>query len=209
MPWTIPPRPVTGDTDWTAEQEAIWASLKAFVDAQEAAGDPYGREISHEKELAIYNGGVSQVSGSLYVAYFTARRSRSVTTLAAFSHTTASAGLTLARMGLYSADASDNLTLLAGTANDTTLFNTANTAYDRAITATPLTKGGRYAFGLLAVGTTPGNRKGYLGGASDTGLASRTPRVAGVLTGQTDLPASVSSASLATTGMNVSYMEAF
>lgn len=35
MPWTIPARPVVGDTDWNAEQEAIWSSLKAFVDGLE------------------------------------------------------------------------------------------------------------------------------------------------------------------------------
>lgn len=36
MPWTIPARPVVGDTDWNAEQEAIWSSLKSFVDIVEA-----------------------------------------------------------------------------------------------------------------------------------------------------------------------------
>jgi lysophospholipase L1-like esterase len=37
MPWTIPARPVVGNTSWNATQEAIWTSLKSFVDGLEVA----------------------------------------------------------------------------------------------------------------------------------------------------------------------------
>jgi len=46
MGWTIPARPTVGDTDWNAEQEAIWASLKTFVDGIES------RALAHDKPVA-------------------------------------------------------------------------------------------------------------------------------------------------------------
>lgn len=60
MPWTIPPRPIVGDNDWNGEQEAIWSSLKSFVDAQEALKkgkmvSRVGRYIATGMELDTVN----------------------------------------------------------------------------------------------------------------------------------------------------------
>jgi hypothetical protein len=39
MAWTIPSRPVEGNTAWTATQETIWQSLKTFVDGLETTAN--------------------------------------------------------------------------------------------------------------------------------------------------------------------------
>lgn len=62
-------------------------------------------------------------------------------------------GITLARLGLYQyLPVADSWTLVASTANDTTLFSVANTLYKRPVT-TPftLTAGTTYGFAVLVV----------------------------------------------------------
>jgi hypothetical protein len=102
---------------------------------------------------------------------------------------TASSGLTLARFGLY-----DATTLVARTANDTTLFNIASTAETRSFDTTggfpatfDLVAGTRYGVAMIVVGTTPGNQIGVTHPAG-TGLTfvGLTPRIGGITNSQSD-----------------------
>ena len=133
---------------------------------------------------------VAGTSGTARVTYFTATRNMTVSQIT-FICTSNSSGLTLARFGLY-----DATTLVARTASDTTLFNTANTAYTRSFDTAggypatfDLVAGTRYGVGMIVVGTTPGS---VLGVSHATGSAGTyltlSPRVNGVTTGQSDLP---------------------
>lgn len=144
-------------------------------------------------------GGQSTSSGTMLLGYFTAEVTETITQLAFSSHTTAAGATpTLARYGLYSVDGSGNATLLASTANDTALFAAANTRYAKTLSASVnKVAGQRYAVGVLVVNaaTMPSIAGASLGGAAST-LNNEAPRLVGMITGQSDLPASFTEASL-------------
>lgn len=140
---------------------------------------------------------ITLTSGTMLIGYFTAAVDFTVTNLLVCSSTTQSATITLGRMGLYSVDGSGNLALLQGTTNDTSLLGTGSTVYTKAITSTPLTRGSRYAIGLLMVGTTAGSVRGASGVAA---LTTLSPRTAAAVTGQSDLPDPLAVGSLTTSG---------
>lgn len=128
-------------------------------------------------------------AGTVHLTYFTARKTETITTVRMLTDSTAAAGTTLARIGIYSVSGGGNLTLVASTANDTALFNNAYSPYAKALTASfSKVKGSRYAVGVLFTGTTPPRITGMTVAGAD---ASLDPRLCGVVTGQTDLPAAV------------------
>lgn len=145
------------------------------------------------------NAGPGFASGSLRLSYFTARKTEAITQLRAETFSTAAATVTLARMGIYTVAENGDLTLAAATANDTTLFGATFTKYTRSVTAT-LNKvaGQRYAFGVLVVATTPPL---IMGTSVPAALSADAPRIAGQLTGQTDLPASIAAGSVGNSGL--------
>lgn len=106
-------------------------------------------------------------SGQALFAYFTAPRTFNCDRITMLSRATVSSGLTLCKFGLFTIDGTGALTCVARTASDTTIFNTANTPYERVFDTTggfPATyqvvAGVKYALGVLQVGTTPGNQVG-------------------------------------------------
>ena len=134
--------------------------------------------------------GVSgQTSGVVIATYFTPTQNMTVTQITYVGSTGASSGLTLARFGLY-----DATTLLARTANDTTIFNTGSTNYTRSFdtaggypSSVNLVAGTRYAVAVIQVGTTPGQIQAS---KSTTQMTTLSPQIVGRTTGQTDLPTS-------------------
>lgn len=133
-------------------------------------------------------------TSTLYLQYFRPDAAATITRLGYGPRGTASAGITLGRLGLYTVNTAGDVTLVGSTANDTTMGNTANTPYDAALTASVnLVRGSLYAFGILLVGTTPGNAAvGGQGMSGTMGSAwkGRDP-LARFATGQTDLPATL------------------
>jgi hypothetical protein len=144
---------------------------------------------------------VAPVSGQLRFTHFTARKSETTTQVRVYSGGTAAAATpTLCRIGLWLIDSSGGGTLVASTANDTTLFAAANTAYTRSW-STPYAKigGQRYAIAPLVVSATtmptfPGQS---IVMASE---ANQPPAICNALSGQTDLPASFLVGSLTISG---------
>lgn len=156
-------------------------------------------EATFDRRLAINF--VTLTSGIVTMCYFTAQKSETVKSLGALSGTTAAGATpTLCKLGLYQADwTTGNLTLLASTANDTTLFAATDTNYTRAVTApTPKVRGNRYAWAALVV--TAAAAPTIIGGGSWATALTIAPRISGRLTGQTDLPASISAGSLTNLG---------
>lgn len=185
----------------------IVASKNLFTPYTGLDGDllTSGEETINRKSIT---GSCSMPSGTLRLAYFTARKSETVNNIqTATSATAAGATPTLCQMGLYSVDGSGNLTLVASCANDTTLFAAASTLYTRTLTSSySKVKGQRYAFGVLVVtsaatptvvgntSSSPGSIFGSSGG----------PRVSGNVTGQSSIPSSVAAASVSDTA-NIVY----
>jgi len=137
--------------------------------------------------------GVAQSAGSIFFTFFTPSVSFAVSSITMVSGTTAAAGLTLARMGIYTMDET-TATLVARTASDTTLFTTASTAYTRSLATTggfpasyTVNAGSRYAVAVICVGTTAPL---YAGRLMNAGISGLSPRVNSSLASQTDLVAS-------------------
>lgn len=170
-------------TDVTAPATGGGAAAAPLITGNEVTMDPLG-----SANTAM--GG----SGSVRLTYFTATQTGTYTRLRSLTATTAAGATpTLARMGVYTVAANGNLTLLAATANDTTLWATANTAYERTTTASyTLTAGQRYAFAHLVVtaAAVPSlvGKSSVGAGAANAELA-RAPRKTGS-TPATDLSAS-------------------
>ncbi len=153
--------------------------------------------------------GLSEVdspSGQLSLAYVTAAVTSSVTKLMVASGSVAAAGVTLARLGLFTAAADGSVTLVARTAVQTGLGAATFTPYEYALATTggypasyTVTAGQRYAIGLLQVATTPMKVQGaYV-------LDPATPPVmARIVAAQTDIAASYAAGAL-----SVHYMLAY
>jgi hypothetical protein len=134
---------------------------------------------------------------SLRLTYFTARKTETITEVRTITGGTAAVGATLCQVGIYEEDPSTgDLTLVASIANDTGLWVAGSTDYTSSLSASfTKTRGKRYAVGILIVGasTTPTMMGRISANAAEN---ARTPRLTGVVGSQTDLPASVSAASI-------------
>lgn len=153
-------------------------------------------EASSDRRLQ--NQSFTMTSGVLRLSYFTAQKTETITQLRMSSATTAAGATpTLVKMFVYTVDGAGDMTLVGVTANDTSLFATINTAYTRSLVGSfSKTRGSRYATGTLVVTgaaapTIAGNQPTFA--ASEAAMA---PRIAGALTAQTDVPASITAASL-------------
>lgn len=140
-------------------------------------------------------------SGVLLLSYFYADRTETISTLTAFSGSTAAGATpTVCRMGIYTVAANGDVALAASTPNDTSLFAAINTAYPKALSASyGLTLGAFYATGLLvvtgaAVPTFHGVQ--YPATAVLNSTSRMAPPFIGRVIGQADLPASVVAASI-------------
>jgi hypothetical protein len=141
-------------------------------------------------------------TGQMIISWFTPAVDLTVSEITMASSTVAS-GATLIRMGVYQLTGTDSGTLLARTANDTTLFTASNSLYTRSFDTTggypasvTLTAGTRYGIAHLTVATTMGSRVAYP--ASVLGLIATNPVMATIIAGQTDLPSTFTNANRTT-----------
>lgn len=166
-------------------------------------------EASLQRDFASVAATLS--SGILRLRYFTARKTESVTKVRTYTGNTAAAATpappTLCRVGIYSVNTGTGaLTLVASIANDTTLWAATQTAYESTLSATwSKVAGTRYAAGLLCVtgATAPTVAAGSI---SSNPIVGRSPRLAGSVGSQTDLPASLAAGAIADSASSV-YVE--
>lgn len=151
-------------------------------------------------------------TGSMRLSYFTATKTETIFQVAYFTGGTAAAATpTLVRYGVYQEAGNGDLTLVASTANDTTLFAAAGTAYPKNLVAAwSKTRGTRYAIGRLVVTAVqvPSllGRPAAAAGAG-AGIWFATPKLTAQATGLTDLPSTITAASL-TSSVFFDYAEA-
>lgn len=157
-------------------------------------------ESTHRRDIGLANG--TAISNQiLYLNYFTAQKTESITTVVTYTGTTpAGATPTLCQVAIYSVAPNGDLTLITSTANDTSLWAAANTAYSKSWQSTwSKVKNTRYAAGVLV------NTAAAL--PNFTGPSALNSSVAGVILGkapalftqlasQTSIPSSITAASL-------------
>lgn len=132
---------------------------------------------------------LSTSSGDLYLTYFTAYRSMPVTSISFVTGDTAAAATpTLVRFGLYSIDEIGDLALETACASDTDLLDATDTEYTAVVTTEyEVDAGTRYAAGLLIVTEEAEPSIRGIGPAAP----ETSPRLTGLVTAQTDLPAAI------------------
>lgn len=148
---------------------------------------------------------VPTVSGTLLLSYFTASRSEEINRVAVVvGDTGAGATPTLVRLGLYSVDASTGaLTLVTSASSDTGALDTSATVISWQVTAYDVVAEQRYAVGLLVVtGAATPTMVGVVSDLPGSELAV-APRMTATVSGQTDLPASIETASLGDTSLQL------
>lgn len=139
----------------------------------------------------VSSGNITPGSGGMRLMFFTPERWGTYSKVRIPTGSQPAVGLTLCRLGVYEIAADGAGTLIGSTANDTTLFGSANGANEKALqAAVNLEAGRRYALGILQVGTTPGRLAGQTGIAAMNNENSKLPRHSGTITGQSDLPSS-------------------
>jgi hypothetical protein len=139
-------------------------------------------------------------TGAMHLTYFTADKAMTAATVTVRTGAGAGATPTISRVGLFSVAGNGDLTLIASSTNDTALFATGETLYSKAFTAsTGLALNTRYAFGILVVsGAAVPSFYGPISvGSSELAIA---PRLAGAVTGLSDLPSTVANASITNHG---------
>lgn len=179
---------------------AIYSALSLSASQASSAIDIFPRG-----EVAAV--AAAPASGVVFFAFFTPAATITVSSITMVTGTTAGAGHTLARMGLYTFDET-TATLVARTASDTTLFTAANTSYQRSFATAggfpssyTLTAGTRYGVAFLQVGATTAPSFAARNVAIGVGLLS--PRTNAQTSGQTDLPTSVTTSVFGTSLTNV------
>jgi hypothetical protein len=176
-----------------------------FLSTPWVGSSEFGDELSvgegNCSRRLITSQSASTTTGIFCISCFTARKTETTTQVRLGSGSPAAGATpTLCQVGLYTLDSSDNGTLVASTANDTSLFAGVGTYYTRSWVA-PYQKiaGQRYAIGLLIVTAfTPPSLVGALAPAVVVGIEwGMTPRITGRITGQSSLPSSFLGSSLA------------
>jgi hypothetical protein len=136
----------------------------------------------------------SVANGNAYFTFFTPRWNITADNIRVVSSGTAATGTTAARLGLYTFDGT-TATLVARTAVDTSLFASTNTAYVRSFNTTggfpatyDLVAGQRYALAVLWTGASPATVYTAFE-LIPSAMSTLSPRMTGLVAGQTDLPA--------------------
>ncbi len=217
-PWDgankLEPQEIAAHVGAEAERMSNEAHALAVRAASLGGNGPWHPGVGQEN-IPIWGAvtAISLTSGRLYFSYFTAVEALTVVRFM-YALRVAAVGQTEARLGLYSVDGSGDLALLARTTMDTTLFtgSTFSSALRSFSTAggypasVTLAANSRYAIGTLSRGASTAPQicgasvpvTGAIGPSSAVG--SLTRRLVASLDSQTDLPTSVTSASLGTGG---------
>lgn len=153
------------------------------------------------------------VSGRVNLSYVTSYRTQPITKLGACTRGTAVAGLTSVRWGLYEVAANGDLTLVARTAQQGSasgVYSATFTEYNAALdtaggfpSSYTLIKGKSYALAQICVFTTTAPQLRAAAANLPTSTSARTPRLNGVVAGQSDLPATITAGTVGADGNTV------
>jgi hypothetical protein len=183
----------------------LWVNKPATVSGLTDLSNVVKYEHSPSSGIDIFNrqfinATLTLINQVVHLTFFTPLVDITVSSFTTHNGNIGSASATLIRMGLYTWDGT-TATLVARTANDTTMFNTFNAATTRVFSTVDgypatytLTAGQRYAVAVLQNGGTQPNL--YINSTNIYTANVFAPRIVGRVTGQTDLPASIAAASI-------------
>jgi hypothetical protein len=186
----------------TASQSYTDTSVAGLISKYQTVDTPTQGEMVPRRSDAITGTANAMGTGVLYGCCFTAEKTENVSNVTVYTVAARSVAPTLVRFGLYLINADGSATLVASTTNDTTLFGTANAAVSKAFGSSyQKIAGNRYFVSVLVVqgsGTLP-----TMVGLQATNTAVQAaliapPALSFQVTGQSDLPGSLTAVQLAT-----------
>ena len=179
-----------GSTAWTSLGYFLPASSDIITASALAARQSQTASVIDVVDRTTVSSANAPVSGAEYWTFFTPTYNLTISQIS-YASVSASTGVTLARMGIYTMDSAGAGTLVARTASDTTLFTSANTVYTRSLDSTggypttySLVAGTRYAVAVCVVASGP---QTLAAAGCQPVVAAVSPRVQGVRTGANDL----------------------
>jgi hypothetical protein len=153
-----------------------------------------GEAVAHR---LFFTSTLSLASQGVRLSYFIAQKTEAVTQIRTHTGGTgAGATPTVCKLALYEVAANGDLTRIATTANDTTLWNAGNSKYTRSFTApAQKTAGQQYAVAFLVVTSAAAPNTMATTNQFSNGIEQQeAPRMSGFISGQTDLAASYTAA---------------
>jgi hypothetical protein len=187
--------------DGAADEITISTAQVTDLDLKLSATDILTSGEASISRNAPLSGVAYGTSGTILLTYRRAQKTETITKLSMASGTAAGATPTLVKFGVYSVDElTGDLTRVAITASDTATFSTANTSYELALTSSwTKTKGTLYAYAVLVVSTASlptivGNS--HFSSTPVNAILALSPRITAAVSAQTDLPSSITAASL-------------
>lgn len=176
----------------------------------------------------VMDGQTETATGSAYLAYVTSNVNKTVNRLrvvvGSTGYTAGTGGPPTARLGIYTVASNGDVTLVARTATITAASFTANTVVEANLDSTggyvtsyDLVNGTRYAFAVIwtdngATGVTRPQLWRFSGTGPNSTIRGTAygwnPRLSGLQSGQTDLPTSIVSGSVANNS-DIFYIAAF
>lgn len=181
-------------------------AISGLASQYKASDQPTQGEFAPSRGSAAYSVAAAAGTGVLYGPCFTASKTETISNVTAYCVAAYSTTPTLVQFGLYTVNTDGSGTLVASTASDTTMFNTSNASVTRTLQA-PYEKvaGQRYFIGLLVVqssGTLP-TTVGLSANAAVASALVAAPAVSFAVSGQSSLPASLTSGQLNTGSSNI------
>jgi hypothetical protein len=162
----------------------------------------------------MITGSSTIVNGNVYLYYFTPLFNFTATNISMSSANTASVGATFARMGVYSVNPSTQaLSLIARTANDTTIFQSANTVYTKSFNTAggyPSTysfiAGTRYAASLIMTGQSVNATLASAGSSGYSQISNLSPKMVASVSGESDLAATIANSNAIASGNSIPWV---
>lgn len=182
------------------EMDYSKSSPFSYTEGQWLASDPEPNDIAVGEStigrLHVSSSAVVISTGNIRMTHFTATKTETISQVQLSSGNTAAAATpTKIQLCVYSVADNGDMTLLASTPNDTTLFAAANTIYTKSFSAPfQKNKGQRYAFGVFietAVATPT-----FMGAISFSQVTPIEPKLASFIGSQSAIPSSISNGSL-------------
>lgn len=197
---------ISGVTGTAPPNTTYWATLTVGPQTGSMEALWTGGEVIVPRMQVTSQGGTF-ASGTLTLTFGTATVTETIGHISCQTAGTNASGGTYAAYGLYTVDSSGNLTLVAHSNSDTTLWIYQYTSLNGYNVSAALTAsyqkiaGQRYAVGALFVGTTPPSIVGAAASAGDAGTNFIQPMLSAKLTGQSSIPSSITVGSLSSYGI--------
>lgn len=179
---------------------ATLAAVTAAANNTTSSADAFSRVFTSSGQIPT--------SGNVHWTFFSPTSSFTASQISV-ANINVAVSPTLIRLGLYTADSAGAVTLVARTANDTTIFANASSFSTRSFATAggypatyAVTAGSRYALAFCVVASSLPSIPAVL---SRSELLWQSPRISAYLTGQSDLPTSVASGGFTTTTLSAVY----